>query len=207
MGLRIGGRDVAAMRLNGADASEARLNGAVVWPDTPVDPWPEKPYLILANGERAQLLAGTYDPTPQTYVPGGRVLFPANAPCALFYPDEQSPGASLRYEFRNGAALEYTAGDAFRIYDRHGNFVGPEQPLPDMANTYSINLFYTYADEVLCMGIWYSTRSYMTVDRRASSGVPGLGTARQADTLWGMTEEAIAAYHAIAAALTEGGSV
>lgn len=208
MGLHIGGNGVAGLRFGGRDAAEAKLNGLVVWPDTPpgpVDPWPTKPCLLLANGERVQVLAGTYDPVPQ-YEPGGRVLIGAGEECSLLYPDTRSPGPNLRYDFQSGAYITYTAGDAFRIYDRNGVLLEPIETLPDAPGTYNLCLFYAYAGDTLLMGLWYSTATYMTVDRRASGGIPGAGTTRRADTYYGITEEYIGKLHDIALALTGGDS-
>lgn len=205
MGLHIRGKSINGMHFGGAAAQEARMNGAVVWPDAvpPADPWPTKPYLYLANGERMQVLEGTYDPTAQ-YLPGGQVRIRARESCSLLYPDTGSPGASLRYDFQSGASIVYSTGDAFRIYDRSGNLLDPIQTLPDRPSTYSLTLFYAYAGETLLMGLLYGTASNTAVNRRAASGVPGLGTTRSENTYSGITEEYFTKLHAIAMALTGG---
>ena len=207
MGLHIGGSNVAGLRFGGRAAAEARLNGSVVWPDTPpvpVDPWPTRPYLLLRSGERIQVMEGTYTPVPQ-YEPGGRVLISSGATCSLLYPDTRSAGADLLYELESGAKIVYTHSDGyFRAYDRNGTLQVLDQSLPDYPGAYNLSLFYAYAGETLLMGFWYSTPTYMRVDRKAASGVPGHGTAIRNDTYYGLTDENLAMLHDFAMALTGG---
>lgn len=206
MGLHIGGNNIAGLRFGGRDAVEARYNGAVVWPDAPPDPWPTRPYLLLKNGERIRVMEGSYTPVPQ-YEPGGRVLIAAGAECSLLFPDTRSAGADLLYELAGGARIAYTSGatdGVFRAYDKNGVLLPPDQPLPDRPGDYNLSLFYAYADGLLLMGFWYSTPTYMRVDRKASAGVPGQGTALRSDTLYGVTDEYLAMYHAFAMGLTGG---
>ena len=207
MGLHIGGNSVTGLRFGGREAAEAKLNGALVWPDTPpgpVDPWPTKPYLRLRNGEQVRVMEGTYDPHGPSYDPGGMVRIPAGASCSLLYPDTRSAGVDLLYELQNGAKITYTAGDAFRAYDRNGTLLALDQPLPDYPGTYNLSLFYTYAGDLLIMGFWYSTPTYLRVDRKASSGVPGQGTALRSDTYYGLTDYYLGVLHDFAMALTGG---
>lgn len=204
MGLHIEGNAVAGMRFNGRDAVEARLNGAVVWPDAPHDPWPTEPYLPLANGEQILVMEGVYDPHGPSYDPGGVVRISSGVTCSLLYPDTRSAGTDLLYTLRNGARITYTAGDAFRAYDKNGRLLELDQSLPDYPNAYNLSLFYAYAEGELIMGFWYSTPTYMRVDRKAASGVPGLGTARRNDTFYGLTDENLALLHDFAMALTGG---
>ena len=207
MGLNVNGSGVAGMRWNGAEAAEARLNGAVVWPDAPVDPWPTKPYLELANGSRVRLLECEYDPTPDELFPGGALIAPAGLECSAFYPDVRSAGVDLSYEFTSGCILEYEKGVEFRLLDQAGNVMEPRRSLRDMANTYGVTLFYAYVDGLLCMGIWYSNVSYITIRSRADNGVPGVAVTRQRNRVPGLTTEFRDNYHAMAMALLrEGGN-
>ncbi len=201
MGLNINGRGVAAMRHHGAEALEARLNGAVVWPETPVDPWPEKPYLELANGEWVRLLECRYDPTPHDPYPGGVLTAPGGAECSAFYPDAGSPGIDLGYRFRNGCAMEYAHGVEFRLLDSLGAVLEPKQPLPDMANTYGLTLFYAEVEGTLCMGFWYGSVSDLTIRSRASGGIPGTAVTRREHSMYGLTATLKEQYHRIALAL------
>lgn len=205
MGLQIGGNSVAGMRYGGRTAVEARLNGMTVWPDTPpADPWPTRPYLYLKNGERILVMEGTYDPDGPSYDPGGMVRISPGATCSLLYPDTRSAGADLLYELQSGAKITYTANDAFRAYDQYGTLSEVNQPLPDYPNAYDLSLFYAYAEGLLIMGFWYSTPSYLRVDRKASSGVPGQGTVLRSDTFYGLTDYYLAMLHDFAMVLTGG---
>lgn len=206
MGLKINGRGVAAMRRNGADALEAKLNGAVVWPDTPVDPWPEKPYLKLANGERMQLLHAVYDAAPYPGYQGGRLTVQGGQPCSILYPDVHSAGAELHYGFAEGQQVEYV-NSVFRFRDRNGDPMEPAQNLPDMPNTYAASAFYTEAEGRLCIGLWFGTVSDFLIAVRANGGVPGRGTTNGESVIYGVTEEVLGMFHAIAGELLRGGNL
>lgn len=205
MGLNVNGRSVAAMRRNGADALEARLNGNIVWTSASPDPWPTKPYLMLANGSRVRLLECRYEPPSGGADTGGMIVAPADAECSAFYPDVRSPGVSLRYVFQNGCVLEYEQDMEFRLLDPDGNVLPPRQGLQDLPNTYGVTLFFTEIDGLLCMGIWYATRGYLEAESRASGGVPGIALTYEAHRRAGVTAEARDRYHAMAMALLRNG--
>lgn len=188
MGLHINGFNVAGMRFNGQNAVEAKYNGSVVWPEQPSDPWPTKPYLYLRNGERIRVMEGVYDPHGPSYDPGGMVRIASGTTVSLLYPDTRSPGADLLYELQSGAKITYTSGDAFRAYDKNGTLLELDQPLPDSPGAYSLSLFYAYAEGQLLMGFWYSVPTYIRTDQKASSGIPGQGTAIRNDTYYGITD-------------------
>lgn len=204
MGLKLNGSSVAAMRRNGADAVEARLNGVPVWPDASPDPWPTKPYLTLADGGRVRLLECRYEP-PSGGAGSGTLIAPADEECSAFYPDVRSAGVSLRYEFRNGCVLEYEQDTEFRLLDPDGNVLPPRQGMRDLPNTYGVTLFYAEIDGLLCMGIWYATRSYLDVESRASGGVPGAALTWETHRRGGVTAEYRDLYHATALALLRNG--
>lgn len=205
MGLNVNGRSVAAMRKSGADAMEARLNGTVVWSASSPDPWPTKPYLTLANGSRVRLLECRYEPPSGGADSGGTLIAPAGAECSAFYPDMNSAGVSLRYAFRNGCVLEYEQDAEFRLLDPDGNVLPPRQGLRDLPNTYGVTLFFAEIDGLLCMGIWYATRSYLEVESRASGGVPGIARTYVTHRRAGVTAESRDRYHATALALLRNG--
>lgn len=178
----------------------------IVWEREPPDPWPTKPYLYLTNGQRIKVMEGTYDPAGPSYDPGGMVKITAGTETALLYPDTQSPGASLTYALQNGARIVYTADDAFRAYDKNGNLLALDQPLPDYPNAWNLSLFYAYAGDTLIMGFWYSSPTYLRVDQKAASGVPGQGTVLRADTYYGLTDYYLGMLHDFAIGLLGGGT-